>query len=205
MAVKDLQLSKSEQKEGSRFSPVPVYHIRFFRHCVVGLVYFSYDLYMSNSVILISPSIRLICLGVKQNPNHSVNGSDFVNFGARGGTRTHTSLRTLAPEASESTNSTTRASDANLSIGKSYTTTPAAVCQYSFSLFSPLRGDFSSARRGDSCFLILCRRCGRPRRPSREQYSHGRLAFHPRRRNKSPRRGAPRAPWQCPRALPRYS
>ena len=30
-------------------------------------------------------------------------------FGARGGTRTHTSLRTLAPEASESTNSTTRA------------------------------------------------------------------------------------------------
>ena len=38
-----------------------------------------------------------------------------IPFGARGGSRTRTSLRTLAPEASESTNSTTRAS-VNLSL-----------------------------------------------------------------------------------------
>ena len=77
-----------------------------------------------------------------------------IQHGARGGTRTHTSLRTLAPEASESTNSTTRASGADLSIGKSYTITTAAFCQYSFSLFSPLRSDFSSARRGIAFFLF---------------------------------------------------
>ena len=35
---------------------------------------------------------------------------DFL-FGARGGSRTRTPLRALAPEASESTNSTTRASN----------------------------------------------------------------------------------------------
>ena len=46
------------------------------------------------------------------NPNPSPIGKRFglYGFGARGGSRTRTPLRALAPEASESTNSTTRAS-----------------------------------------------------------------------------------------------
>ena len=45
------------------------------------------------------------------NPNPSPIGKRFglYGFGARGGSRTRTPLRALAPEASESTNSTTRA------------------------------------------------------------------------------------------------
>ena len=38
------------------------------------------------------------------------------SFGARGGSRTRTPLRALAPEASESTNSTTRASGWRLTV-----------------------------------------------------------------------------------------
>ena len=40
-------------------------------------------------------------------------------FGARGGSRTHTPLRALAPEASESTNSTTRAFGSGVPLGTS--------------------------------------------------------------------------------------
>ena len=51
-------------------------------------------------------------LGFSQrNPKRRTSAQQmFFFFGARGGSRTRTPLRALAPEASESTNSTTRAS-----------------------------------------------------------------------------------------------
>ena len=54
-------------------------------------------------------------------------------FGARGGSRTRTPLRALAPEASESTNSTTRAWRLRRVVQrKQYTTTKLCECQHFF-------------------------------------------------------------------------
>ena len=53
--------------------------------------------------------------------------------GARGGSRTRTPLRALAPEASESTNSTTRAWRLRRVVQrKQYTTTKLCECQHFF-------------------------------------------------------------------------
>ena len=57
-------------------------------------------------------------------------------FGARGGSRTRTPLRALAPEASESTNSTTRASYFVCAAQrKRYISTAARFCQHFFVFF----------------------------------------------------------------------
>ena len=52
--------------------------------------------------------------------------------GARGGSRTRTPLRALAPEASESTNSTTRAKGGALFQRKGYISINSRPCQYIF-------------------------------------------------------------------------
>ena len=62
--------------------------------------------------------------------------ADVFLFGARGGSRTRTPLRALAPEASESTNSTTRASGLcsfELISDKRYITMVFPKCQHFFS------------------------------------------------------------------------
>ena len=84
------------------------------------------------------------------NPNPSPIGKRFGLYGrgARGGSRTRTPLRALAPEASESTNSTTRASCLRLSCClvqcKRDNTTSVARCQQFLQknfLFYLRRGD----------------------------------------------------------------
>ena len=63
--------------------------------------------------------------------------SNVCPFGARGGSRTRTPLRALAPEASESTNSTTRASGLAFRVAqrKRYITIGGMGCQLFFSDF----------------------------------------------------------------------
>ncbi len=70
------------------------------------------------------------------NPNPSPIGKRFglYGFGARGGSRTRTPLRALAPEASESTNSTTRAFHfCTAAWYDAYITTANGSCQHLFS------------------------------------------------------------------------
>ena len=57
-----------------------------------------------------------------------------LSFGARGGSRTRTSLRTPAPEAGESTNSTTRASYSLGAVAqrRTYISTESSECQQLF-------------------------------------------------------------------------
>ena len=63
----------------------------------------------------------------------NISFADVFLFGARGGSRTRTPLRALAPEASESTNSTTRAWRLRRVVQrKQYTTTKLCECQHFF-------------------------------------------------------------------------
>ena len=63
-------------------------------------------------------------------------GFQGFSTGARGGSRTRTPLRALAPEASESTNSTTRANGPSFSQRKAYDNTANRGCQQFFSLLT---------------------------------------------------------------------
>ena len=100
-------------------------------------------------------------VSIKYKENQAL--SDLVLFGARGGSRTRTPLRALAPEASESTNSTTRASYfvvRRFAQRKRYTTTTLELCQHFFQIFSfspPFRRIISLPEKyvdRDSRFMI---------------------------------------------------